>query len=186
MLGRGESDSSLGVRGEPRRRGTMRAQRWIFVLLVLAALLQSLYYYPQLPPTVASHFDGAGRPNGWSSKAAFFGLYLGIVALVAFIFIVLPPFLLRLPAWLISLPNKDYWWAPERRADATSFVQRQMLWFGNASMILVICTIQLALRANLPEADRLSTTSMWILLGAYGIFALVWLVRFVSRFSKRA
>ncbi len=35
----------------------MKAQQWLFVMLLFAAALQSMYYYPRLPETVASHFD---------------------------------------------------------------------------------------------------------------------------------
>ena len=52
-----------------------------FYGLLAIAVLQTLYYYPQMPAVVASHFDGLGAPNGWSSRNGFFALYLGITTL---------------------------------------------------------------------------------------------------------
>ena len=56
--------------------------RNLFYGLVAVALLQSVFYYPQLPAVVASHFDGAGIANGWSSRNVFFTVYLVMVAMV--------------------------------------------------------------------------------------------------------
>ncbi|MFQ5990318.1 MAG: DUF1648 domain-containing protein [Candidatus Methylomirabilales bacterium] len=162
----------------------MKAQQWLFVLLLLAAALQSMYYYPRLPETVASHFDGAGNPNGWSSKPAFFGMYIGMLTLTTCIFAILPASVTRLPASLISLPKKDYWLAPERRGHTETFIRRQMLWFGIVTLIFNICTIQLAIRANLLDIHHFSSGSMWTLLGGYCMFTLVWLVHFISKFRR--
>ena len=49
----------------------MKAQRGVSLALLVLAALQIAYFYPQLPDTVASRFDGAGRPNGWAPKGAF-------------------------------------------------------------------------------------------------------------------
>ena len=62
----------------------------VFFALTAIPVLQTLYYYPQLPEVVASHWDGLGAPNGWSSRFGFFGVYLGIVILLAGVFIYLP------------------------------------------------------------------------------------------------
>lgn len=43
----------------------------VFLLLIIAAVGQSVYYYPRLPDKMASHFDFDGRPDGWMNKGAF-------------------------------------------------------------------------------------------------------------------
>ena len=151
--------------------------------LLVAAVLQVLYYYPQLPATVASHFDAAGLPNGWSSKAAFFGLYAFMVALQLLIFRVLPPRLGRLPSRLISLPNRDFWMAPERREDTLAYFTRSMAWFGFASILVGVITIQLVIEANLAQAP-LNSAGMWVLLAAFLLFIIVWLARLLLRFGR--
>jgi len=42
----------------------MNALRRLFYGLIALAAVQTLYYYPQMPEVVASHFDGRGAPNG--------------------------------------------------------------------------------------------------------------------------
>jgi len=52
------------------------------ILLVLPAVTLVLLFgyvgriWKKLPDTVASHFDAAGVPNGWSSKGFFVALFL--------------------------------------------------------------------------------------------------------------
>lgn len=162
----------------------MEISRLIFQLLLFIATLQSIYYYPRLLEIVASHFDGAGTPNGWSSKMTFFVIYWGVIALTLFIFLGLPKVLSRLPDSLINLPNKDYWLALERREETISFITYQMEWFGIATLIVIISAIQLAIQANLPNVHHFSTVTMWGILAAYGLFILIWTIRFIFRFSK--
>ena len=61
----------------------MSAPKAVFIALVALAVAQAIFYYPQLPGTMASHFDGAGHPNGWSSKPVFVGGMFGMMALMA-------------------------------------------------------------------------------------------------------
>jgi len=65
-------------------------RREILPLCVLIALLVlSLYYYPGLPDTVASHFNAKGVPDGYMPKLQlmmlFIGLVIGIYLLLTFI-----------------------------------------------------------------------------------------------------
>jgi hypothetical protein len=153
-------------------------------LLVLAAALQIFLYYPHLPEIVASHFDGAGNPNGWSSKVEFFLIYVGVVILQIGLFALLPSFLPRLPDAWIRLPGKDYWLAPERRAETLTILRRRLLWFGVANLVFAICTFQMVIHANLSEGQRLSAPLLWLLLGAYATFLLCWIIRLFQKFPK--
>jgi uncharacterized membrane protein len=65
-------------------------KRWLgFVVAALAALL-SVWAYPQLPPRIATHWNIAGQPNGYSSRA-FAALLLPLMIVgVALPFQVLP------------------------------------------------------------------------------------------------
>jgi uncharacterized membrane protein len=143
---------------------------------------QTLYYYPQLPPVVASHFDGAGRPNGWSSRVSFFMIYWGISGLMVFAFYGLPVLLRRLPVSLINVPNREYWLAPERRAESLDALAGQMHWFGNAALILIVITFQLAIRANL--GWEFQSGAMWVVLLGFLTFVGAWISRLYRRFAK--
>src|SRR5712671_551540 len=53
--------SSGFVRGDQMRK-------WIPLLIIAAAVIASAAVYPKLPLSVPTHWDMAGRPNGWSSR----------------------------------------------------------------------------------------------------------------------
>jgi uncharacterized membrane protein len=157
-------------------------QRIVF-LLIAFAVVQSGYYYPQLPETVATHFNSAGEPNGWASKTSFFLLYIGMLAIVAGVFLVLPARLASIPLWMVNLPNKKYWLAPARSKESIEIIRREMLVLGCATLIFLICIIQLVIEANVNGTFRLSSSTVWILLSVFLAFTVVWTFRFVSRFS---
>lgn len=155
--------------------------RYLIWLLVLLALAQIIWYYPRLAETMASHFDGAGRPNGWSGKGFFFGLYLVIVAFLASLFLGLGRLIGRRPE--IRLPHREYWLAPERREHTIAFLNRSLLWMGAVSLALAVVVTQLAILANFEHPPRMSAQIYWVLL-AYFIYLAAWLVRLFARFRK--
>jgi uncharacterized membrane protein len=162
----------------------MRKQLAIMVFLVLASVVQTLYYYPQLPGVVASHFNAEGTANGWQSKGAFFGIYYGVMMLIVLVFSGSTLLFDRIPDSLINLPRKDYWLAPERREETFAFINGQMMLFGNATLVFILVVFELAIRANLTSKQQLPSSIMLPLLGAYILASAVWTIRFILRFRK--
>jgi uncharacterized membrane protein len=156
----------------------------IFSLLVALAILQVIYYYPQIPDTVASHFDGLGSANAWSSKNGFFGLYLAMILLLVIVFVFAPRWSETRIRFGIKIPNRDYWLAPERLQQTKDFFRRQMMIMGVAHLMLAIYTIQLAILANLNQQLRLHPGIVWAL-GLYFIFLIAWLIHFFMHFRKQ-
>ena len=161
----------------------MKVAQSLLIGLAMLVGLQSAYYYPQLPSKLASHFDAAGIPNGWSDRWLFFSIHFAIAALLLLIFLGMPSWVKRLPKERINLPNKDYWLAPERRLQTLNFIQAQFLWLGVASLALSLYIMQLVIQFNLKVVTRLSITIVWVLV-AYSIFVLIWLVRFIRKFTR--
>ena len=157
--------------------------RILFYGLVGVAALQSLFYYPQLPDVVASHFDGSGSPDGWSGRTTFIAIYLAIVVLVIAIFDGLPRWSGQSGRLRWNLPHRDYWLAPERRAQTLAYFCQQMLIMGCAHLALAIYTIQLVIIANLSAGPRLGDSIFWAL-GLYFAFLVIWLLRLLLHFRK--
>jgi uncharacterized membrane protein len=162
----------------------MNMQRFIFISLISGAVLQIIYYYPLLPQTVASHFDISGNPNGCSSKGQLIGIYGVVILVMLFSFRVLPSLFKNIPVSLINLPNKDYWFAPERKEETFRVIAEKMLSFGNATTFFLVITFQIVFQANLNITRHFSSGTMLILLGGYILFAVVWSVRFIARFRR--
>ena len=157
-------------------------QERFFLLLVALCILQILYYAPLMPEHMASHFDGAGAPNGWSTKTAFFGLYLGILGLLFLSFRVLPGLLPRFPESMINQPNKEYWLAVERKDETFLRIRERLMYMGNGVVIFLIATFQLVLLANFTEDRRMNAEVLWILLLLFLIFTLSWTIKFIRLF----
>lgn len=148
------------------------------------ASLQLFYYYPQLPERVATQFDGQGHAQGWSSKREFLVLYCVMMAVLAFVSLVIPALLTRLPDSKINLPHKEYWLAPSRRAETIAFVEQRVIELGSASLILSISLLHLVIQVNLRGGDELPPFLFWLLLGGYLLFTAQWAIRFVRRFRR--
>ena len=156
----------------------------LFWLLVVAAVLHMIYYYPLLPDRVASHFDAYGRPNGCSSKAVFFSIYAGVVALMAVLQTVTRLSFKRMPVSLVNLPNKDYWLSPERRAGSMAVLMKYMAGFWSATLLFLIGTMHLAIRANLGWTQGLGDW-FFVLLAGYILFTVGWSVSLIRRFARK-
>ena len=151
----------------------------VLIFLLAVAVVQSVYFYPQLPDTVASHFDGRGIPNGWMSKQVFCGIYLGIMILMVVIFHAIPKF----PNQLRNIPNRDYWMSPERKEETMRYIDNVTPRMGIATMLLFIYVFHYAIEANLSPDPVLSGNVGWALI-LYFIFVAVWLFKFLRRFWR--
>ena len=151
--------------------------------LLVVAVLQTIFYYPQLSDTVASHFDGHGRPNDWMPRLVFCLVYLVMMAILWFSFIFLPERAIgwRSAAW--NIPNSKYWLAPERREQTVAWVLDQTMWCGVVTELFMIGVFQLAFEANLKTHAMLSGEVWWLLLG-YFLYIAVWLVWFLVHFMR--
>lgn len=146
-------------------------------MLLGIALLQSIYFYPQLPETISSHYNAQGVADNWSTKGTFFLLYALVIGLMLALFTLIPRLIRTLPSALINLPNKEYWLAPERRDQTLDSFANQMRWFGVAVIAFLVAVFQLVLSANLPGSAGFPTTLAILALGAFLLFTVAWTIR---------
>lgn len=163
----------------------MSLARAILYLLIGVFLAQIVYYYPNLPETVASHFNGFGEPDGWMARQNFV-IFEGVLLLIIiFEFTLLPFAIEKMPNSLINLPNKDYWLAAERREATFGTIRSYFEWFSIALLSLFIAVNQLVFRANINRENLLST-EIWMIIGAFSIFTIIWLIKFIRQFRLRS
>jgi uncharacterized membrane protein len=161
----------------------MLTSQKIFVALLVVAAVQAAVYYPQMPDVLASHFGSGGQPNGWMSKGVFFAIHLGIMAILAGSFLLLPGRLRFFSDKTWSIPNKHYWLAPERREETMLHIQDQTTWCGVVTAAFIILVIQLAIDANLNPPPALSSAVGWLVI-AYFIYIALWLYRLFRRYLR--
>ncbi len=157
--------------------------RRIFFVLVAVAVIQVIYYYPQMPDVMASHFDGRGSPNGWAGRGAFFALYLAIILLLVIVFEFTPRWSEKRSRFGMKIPHGDYWLAPERIDRTRAFFRRQMYLMGIAHLLLTVYAVQLAILANLEAEPRLHSSIGWAL-AIYFVLLCAWLLHFFLHFRR--
>lgn len=161
-----------------------RLPKLIFVLLVLYAAVHFSYYYPQLPGVVASHFNGRGVANGWQSKSAFFGVFVGVSVLAVLIGFAIPRMIAAFPVQMINLPNKRYWLAPEHRAETLEFMNGYFAWFACGIYLVMILTFDYAVQQNLHPENPPDPARMWYALAGFLLFTTVWTIRMLAKFLR--
>ncbi len=158
------------------------------VALILWALyiLHALYYYPQLPDTVASHFDTFGRPDGWLNKSSY--LIGSLIAAGSCMFVILGfSFAIhRLPDSIIdrfvNIPNKDYWLAPEHRRKTLDAFSRCGFWTASAVLLIMFGLNHQAIQVNIGNADSLKHGMM--IIGCGLVLAVASNIPLIVKFRK--
>jgi len=156
----------------------------IYALIAAAGLLYFSSLYPRLPELMASHFNANGVATAWMPKSGFFMLFPIIILAASVPVLLVPRSLARLPNEKINLANKEYWLAPERRAETIEYVGMQLGWFGCAVLALLFCGLYNAVAANLSPDHTFDSGSFYIELGAFLAFTIFWLVRLLSHFAR--
>ena len=160
----------------------MRFPTAIFLLVIGLIIAQTTYYYPILPENVASHFNAVGVADSWMPKEGFLIFEIAILAIVIGHFSILPFLIEKMPDSLINLPNKKYWLAPERRAATFALMRVYFQWFSIGLLLLILLINQQVYRANLMH-QNLSAMTVWIIIGCFVIFTVVWMIKFVGQFK---
>jgi uncharacterized membrane protein len=161
-----------------------RLPRFLYAFLFIACLVMMAYYYPQMPRRMASHFAGDGRANGWQSREAFFVLTLLVTSTSAIVGFLAPRQIAARSNARINLPHRDYWLAPERRADTMRFISATMAWFGCGILFVLISGTFLAMQANLGPDYHFNSKAMIFVLGGFLAGLLLLLIRLVRHFQR--
>ena len=177
----------------------MKTLRIAIVFLALAwffFFFQIHRWAPQLPETVATHFDAAGRPNGWMPHAQHVRFLLSLGAGLPLFIIALFYSLRFSPASLINIPNREFWLAPERRAQTDLKMLRHGIFLAAmlvslfACVHLIIVAANLALRPGVSPADALEIQTRFVapatkIVAAFFIAAVIaWAATLLLLFRK--
>jgi uncharacterized membrane protein len=135
----------------------------LFLLLVVVHAAQLVWYGPRLPAVVASHFNVAGEPDAWMSRAAFLGVLGGLSAFYLALFVGIAALVRRAPAALVNLPHRDYWLAPERAAASREAIVAEMYAIAAATQALTLVLTQLTFAVALGHRETLGGAAWWAL-----------------------
>jgi len=100
-----------------------------YLALALAALFV-IRTGGALPEVLATHFGPSGAANGYMARTFYVRFMLVFVVLLPLALNLVIGRVLRLPDTRINIPHREYWLAPERRADTVGRLRRHMQFFG--------------------------------------------------------
>lgn len=156
--------------------------RLILLLTAILFILSVFHFGAALPARVATHFDGAGLPNGWMTRSAHL-LSFSMLGLGSSLFILVLTALMRfLPASMLNVPHADYWRSPEHYPEACAYLHRHsygfatllLLWFGALHVLIV--------EANRHTPPRMNSDALWILMPGLLVAVAVWAFTLIRHF----
>lgn len=166
----------------------MRSSRVPALLLVLLYACFLGYWAwagTQLPERVATHFNGSGEPNGWMSSSGN-QIFILIFGFVFPLFIIGLCFAARfLPAFLVNIPNRQYWLAPERKIETLGYFGRHSLWLACLMVGFVIGIQYSIVQANREIPPHLATSVLLQVMVPFLLGTVIWLVILLRHFRKR-
>ncbi|MCE9608772.1 MAG: DUF1648 domain-containing protein [Chthoniobacter sp.] len=167
----------------------MKTRGLLLPLLALATLILGfatdvLLTAHQLPVQLATHFGTDGQANGWMARAGHVRFMLGIGLGVPLSIVLIIAIVSRLGGAGLNIPNRQYWLAPERRAQTLAFVQRQMVWFACLLVLFFVMIHHLILWANAHTPAMLSPSGLWIPIALFLAAIVAWTVAFIRPFRR--
>ena len=136
----------------------------------------------QLPERVASHFNGAGEPNGWMSRTTHLEFMAGLGTGLPLLLVVVAVLVRFLPAGLINIPNREYWLGPERRRQTGEELFTACLWLACLGAAFLTGLNALLVDANLRHPPSLSGASLATLTGLFLLALGGWIVALLLHF----
>ncbi len=166
-------------------QNTARTSWILWLLLTAFAWFHAAAGLEGMPPYLATHFDGGGTPNGWMSPSTFAWFMAGMWAIMTLSFWA-PRFALRrISAKWFNLPNKEYWLAPERRAESVERIGTWLEAYGFATLLGLVALNELLFQVNRAMDPVLPSTFG---IGFFGYIggSLLWGIAFVRAFRVPA
>jgi hypothetical protein len=138
-----------------------------------------------LPERMALHFAAHGEANGWMPRSAdlilFGGLGVGLPLFLAALSLLTG----LVPDRLVNLPHREYWLAPERRAQTRAYISRQTIWISCLMLLFLSGIHGLVIQANRVTPPDLPMNLFWMLVGGFLAGVASWSIIFIRHFTKR-
>lgn len=132
----------------------------LLALVALAFIVSHFVWLADMPERLATHFNGAGRANGWMSRQqhSFFMLLTGLGAPV---FVLVLSWAIRfLPPTLLNVRKPEYWRSPENYPKACAILFQWAQWQAIGLLVWLTILNRQIVFANHISPPRLSFADM--------------------------
>ncbi|MBN2590463.1 MAG: DUF1648 domain-containing protein [Sedimentisphaerales bacterium] len=166
----------------------MKTLFWpLFVLVVLSIgfLIYAHDSSAALPDRVATHFGSDGTPNDWMSKDMHFLLMVGMGLGIPWLLVCIGLVCRFIPARFVNIPNRDYWFSPERKQKSCLYFSRYMIWMSCLTIAFFAGVQYTIVKANQNSPVKIPNELFWPLLIGFLIATTIWSIALILRFSKK-
>jgi RNA polymerase sigma factor (sigma-70 family) len=144
-------------------KGTMKTMTWLktttfAVILTNAIVSQKI---------VATHFDWAGRPDGWMTHSNYLLASLIFGCGFPLFFLVIGYLARFLPIKAFNIPHRDYWLAPEQRDKTFNYLFRHAFWQACFAAVFSLALQLLVIQANHQTPPHFSSPLAWVVAGCF-------------------
>ena len=155
-----------------------------FGVLLVAAVVAMPLTGSMLPAEVASHFGIGGTPDSFMPRGAYLLLMTGLSVAMPLIIVGSVAWQVQRDPGRLKVPNRDYWLAPERRAQSAAFLVVHMTRIGSALIVLMGYVHALVVRANLLHPPHLEPAPVLAGVAVFVVATLAWVWALHARFAK--
>lgn len=160
------------------------ASGWCALLMSAAVFVGALVLtFSSLPTRVATHFDGAGRADGYMEAQAHVISMAGLGLAAAVISVGLFFALRYFPVGLVNMPEKEYWMSPARKEQTYDRFFHAGLWLAALELLFVLGLHLLVIDANRKSPPQMSNL-LWTLGGSFAVLLLVWMLWLFNGFRR--
>ena len=134
----------------------MKTLKFAFLVSAVVFILLQILYYPQLPDTVAVHFNAYEQVNGWMSKETNLLLSSIIIVVLTASFAGVPYILKSISPDLINIPKKEYWLSADNKGRLIAIVSTHLYSIGLATNVFMIFLFNELYRFNIHAVDKIA------------------------------
>lgn len=137
-----------------------------------------------LPDPVATHFSGSGRADGWTARPVYAASMTVLTLAVPLATWLSLAWLPRRWPRLVNLPNRDHWFAPERREATLARLARFGILLSAAVLALMVSVHVGVVDANRRVPPAAGSTIL-VLPAVFGLAIAALGIASVLRFHRR-
>lgn len=164
----------------------MRYGRIFYAIVLLICLLEMARLWNITPEQMAAHFDIQGLPDRFVSKAEFFWFQVQTLLVMILISLPLQLLFLVLPPGLINMPNREYWLAPERRAETVGRLSSFAAMVFGIILLVIQAAFEISAYANLQMPIMFNAHLMSMVMVAAVVLIGLMLIQLVISFRLPA
>jgi hypothetical protein len=152
----------------------------LYLFFIVYLILSPVY----LPENFATSFSATGEPECWMNRSSYM-IYVTMMGSLGIIAVVIIGYFGRyMPDKWFSLPNREYWLAPERRAETMSYFFGQMLWLACLLTVFFIAVVLSTIHANKLEPVHVPHWEFLTIIGCFVVGTLIWSLIFLLHFKR--